>query len=151
MPGLKFGLGRAPGGTTAFFCADAAAMTKKNRTASLGMEDMIPQESLGRPLSPGPNFLEPLGDLLLGSARGRMIELGAAEIAGQALHGIEGVLELMGVLVSFAVAPLFHGAGGRVAKLHGHRFGGVLLRALDRGVQGAIRRVGFGRDSEIDG
>src|SRR5579885_3575530 len=149
MPGLKFGLVRAPAGTTAFFCADATAMTSRNRTASLDMEHMIPQEpakfSLRWLVSSRSNFLEPLGDSLLQSARGRMIELGAAEIVGQALHGIEGVGELMRVLVSLAVAPLLHGAGGGVAKLHRHRLGRVVLRAFDRGVQGAIGRVGFGR------
>src|SRR5579863_10653941 len=67
-------------------------------------------------IPPRPNLRQPLGDSLLHSAVGGLVELRSTQVGGQAFHSTERVLVLVRVLIPLAVTPLLHRTRRRIPK-----------------------------------
>src|SRR5258708_21128165 len=70
-----------------------------------------------------------LGDFLLQAAVGRLVESRTCKRFRQALHLRQCVLEVMGMLVPRAIAPLLHRLGRSVSQMERY---GLIAMVLDR-------------------
>src|SRR5712692_1008926 len=97
------------------------------------------------------DFVEALAEALLEALVGGLVVGAAGEIVGEALHVGDFVFVVVGVLIAFPVANMFHQACGRVAQVQrdGISFGFVYVFE-DFAVSG-VQRVGFWRERKVHG
>ena len=72
-----------------------------------------------------------------------VVILFALQRGRQAGHVGDGFVEVVGVLVALAVAPLLHGGGGSIAQVEGHRFSDGSAHIFGDRAQGSVAGVGF--------
>src|SRR6266852_6851225 len=97
------------------------------------------------------DFVEALAEALLEALVGGLVVGAAGEIVGEALHVGDFLFVVVGVLVVFAVADVFHQAGGRVAQVQRDGIGFGLLHVIEDFAIAGVQRVGFGRERKIHG
>src|SRR5260370_1246660 len=88
-----------------------------------------------RPLLAISYCFQALSDFLLQAAVGRLVESGTCKRFRQALHLRKSMLEVMGMLVPGAIAPLLHRLGRSVSQMERHRLIAMALNGFNHRVQ----------------
>src|SRR5712691_4633433 len=97
------------------------------------------------------DFIKALAEALLEALVGGVVVGAAGEVVGQALHVGDFVLGVVGVLVAFTVAKMFHQACGRVAQVQRDGIGFGFLHIFEDFAVSGKQRVGFWRERKIHG
>lgn len=126
--------------------SDAAA-----RKSAAGEEGRRGKELLCLSRADAANFFEAVAQALLESLGGGVVIDVSLERGRQAGHGCDFFGSVVGILIPFAIADIFHQAGDGVADVQGDRLGGRGAKIAEDVAIGGIDRIGFRSEREIDG
>jgi len=119
-----------------------------------GREEGGGEEGGVKPPLPGfefADFVEAKAEALLEALVGGFVVGAAGKIVREAGHVGDFVFGVVGVLVVFAIADVFHEAGDGVAEMEGDGIGFGFVDVFEDVAVGNVDGVGFGREGEVDG